>query len=63
MGTILAKEFKCTECKGDAYIAYAPETIKSGKDKGKEVPAWNGLVLPGERICLTCGRKRGIKFY
>ena len=24
---------------------------------------WDGLVLPGERICLVCGRKRGIKFF
>jgi hypothetical protein len=57
------KKYICTECGGDATIAYAPETIKRGRDKGKEKPSWNGLVLPGERICILCGRKRGIKFF
>lgn len=53
-------DFKCTECGGDAWIAYSPNTIKRGKDKGKEVPGWDGKILPGERICTSCAMKRGI---
>lgn len=56
-------EYPCTECKGDAYIGYVPETISRGKNKGKQKPGWNGKVLPGERLCFSCGRKRGIKFF
>ncbi len=57
------KLYICTNCGGDAYIAYAPDTIKRGKDKGKEIPSWNGKILPGERLCLTCGKKRSINFF
>lgn len=55
-------EYKCTECGGDAMIAFAPSTIKRGKNKGKQIDRWDGKVKPGERICLPCGRKRGLKF-
>lgn len=55
-------KYMCTSCGGDAYIAYIPETIKRGKKKGEQRPGWNGLILPGERICLPCGIKRGLKF-
>lgn len=57
------KKYFCTNCNGDALIAYVPETIKRGKLKGQQRAGWNGLVLPNERLCLTCGRKRGIKFF
>ncbi len=53
----------CTQCGGDAFIAYAPETIKRGKLKGQQRASWNGLVQPGELICLPCGKKRGINFF
>jgi len=56
------QKYFCTECGGDATLAYSPNTIKRGKDKGKETAGWNGLILPGERICMSCGRKRGLKF-
>ena len=56
-------KFRCTECEGDAFIAYAPEKIKRGKDKGKEIASWGGKVLPGERLCLSCGKKRGVNFF
>jgi hypothetical protein len=56
-------EFQCTECGGDATIAYCAETIKRGKHKGEERESWGGLVKPGERLCIICGRKRGIKFF
>jgi hypothetical protein len=55
-------EYKCTECGGDATVAYVPGTIKRGKDKGKEIASWGGKIKPNERICLRCGRKRGLKF-
>lgn len=55
-------EYPCTECNGNAYIAYSPNKIKRGKDKGKETASWDGKILPGERICMSCGRKRGLKF-
>ena len=41
------KEYPCTECGGDATFAY------SG-------PGWKGLVKSGERLCIKCGRKRGL---
>lgn len=63
MSTETKKVYKCTDCGGDATVAYAPDTIKRGKDKGKQRPGWDGKVLPGERLCLLCGRKRGINFF
>jgi hypothetical protein len=58
-----AKVYKCTDCGGDATVAYTPTTVKSSKNKGKQKPSWGGLVLAGERVCILCGRKRGIKFF
>lgn len=57
------KKYVCTECGGDATIAYCATTIKSGKNKGKEKASWGGLVQAGERLCLSCGKKRGINFF
>ena len=57
------EKYTCTECGGDAMLAYVPETIKRGKLKGAERASWGGLILPGERICLACGRKRGVNFF
>jgi hypothetical protein len=37
-------EYKCTECGGDATVAYVPGTIKRGKDKGKEIASWGGKI-------------------
>ena len=54
---------KCTECGGDAFAAYVPDRIQKGKNKGKQIPGWGGLVQPGEHICLPCGKKRGINFF
>ena len=42
------KEYVCTECGGDAFIAYI---VKDRDD-------WGGLIKKGERLCLVCGRKR-----
>lgn len=58
-----SKSHTCTKCGGDATIAYIPTTIKRGKNKGKQIPSWDGLIHPGERICLQCGKKRGIRFF
>lgn len=55
------KEWPCTECGGDATLAYSPSTIKRGKKKGQEEPGWSGLVQPGERLCTKCFVKRGGK--
>lgn len=57
------KQYKCTNCGGDAMMAYVPETVKRGKNKGKQKPSWYGLVQPGERLCLSCGKRRGINFF
>lgn len=57
------KVYKCTQCGGNAFVGYGPQTIKTGKNKGQELPGWGGLVQPGERICLVCGKKRGISFF
>lgn len=54
-----AHEWPCTECGGDATVAYCPATIKRGKRKGQEEPSWDGLVQPGERLCTSCFRNRG----
>lgn len=54
-------EYKCTNCNGDATVAYTAHTVTRGKNKVKEKPSWGGLIQPGERICLPCGKKRGIK--
>lgn len=43
-------EFPCTECGGDAFVAYAA---------GKKNDAWNGKVKRGERLCTACFVKRG----
>lgn len=61
--TLTDLKFPCTECGGDAYIGYSSETITRGKNKGKQKSTWDGKVQPGERICLSCGRKRGITFF
>jgi|JI9StandDraft_1071089.scaffolds.fasta_scaffold2507740_1 hypothetical protein len=58
----MESEYKCTDCKGDAYIAFVPTTITRGKRKGQQEASWDGLILPNERICLSCARKRGLKF-
>lgn len=55
----MAYQYPCTECNGDATIAYIPDRIKQGKRKGEEKPGWDGLVLPGERLCSRCFKKRG----
>jgi hypothetical protein len=44
----IQKKYYCTECNGDAYIAY---TAKKKKD-------WGGLIKKGERLCISCGKKR-----
>lgn len=44
--------YRCTSCGGDAYIAYS-----AGNGD------WGGKVKAGERICLACGRKRGIALF
>lgn len=56
------QDYICTDCGGDATIAYVARTIKRGKSKGQQRASWGGQILPNERICLPCGRKRGIKF-
>ena len=57
-------KYICTSCGGDAFMAYVP---KMRKRKGEliwdEIGSWNGLVKPNERICLSCGKKRGINFF
>jgi len=55
--------YRCTSCGGDATVAYSTSTIKRGKDKGKEIDGWDGMVKVGERLCLPCGKRRGINFF
>lgn len=47
------EKYICTDCGGDAMIAY---TASKKTD-------WNGLIKIGERVCLLCARKRNIKFF
>ena len=49
------KKYICTECKGEAYIAYSARNKKD----------WNGLIKKEERLCLVCGKKRlkGLAFF
>ena len=47
-------DFICTECGGDATVAYT---------SGRRKEAWNGMVKKGERVCMRCGAKRGIRFF
>ena len=49
------KKYPCTQCGGDAYIAWA-------NDKKKNIDCFGAILKPGERLCLTCGRKRGVNF-
>lgn len=44
-------EWPCTECGGDAKIAYS-----AGKKRGQD---WNGKVKAGERLCTRCFQNRG----
>lgn len=46
-------KYKCTECSGNAFIAY-------GSDKKD---SWGGLVKAGERLCTKCFKKRGGKAF
>lgn len=50
-----AVEYVCTRCGGDAFVAYSCE-----KDGSK---SWGGKILPGERVCLPCGKRGGIGFF
>jgi len=48
--------YVCTACGGDATIAWHNSTKKNKK--------FFGIVLkPSERLCLSCGKKRGIIFF
>jgi len=49
-----AHKHPCTECKGDAFVAFG--FWKDGKEK-------KPLVKRGERLCLACASKRGVKFW
>lgn len=51
--TTTPQQWPCTACGGDATIAY---TARGTAD-------WGGLVRRGERLCLACGRRRGIGFF
>lgn len=42
------RQFLCTNCGGDAFLAY---TSKPGAD-------WGGKVKPDERLCDKCFRSR-----
>ena len=46
--------YPCTDCGRDAFIGYT---------SGKGDLSWDGKIKKGERVCLPCGRKRGIKFF
>lgn len=41
--------YACTECGGDAFIAYGSSKQDS----------WDGKVKKGERLCTKCFRRRG----
>jgi hypothetical protein len=43
------KQYPCTECGGDASIAYSA----NGESN------WGGRVKEGERLCTRCFKKRG----
>jgi hypothetical protein len=62
MNTEIKEKYICTDCGKDATLAYCAKTITKGKRKGQEVASWNGLVKPYERLCMLCGRKRGLNF-
>ena len=49
--TETTREWPCTECGGDAMLAYT-----AGKRPGSD---WGGKVKRGERLCTSCFRKRG----
>lgn len=50
------KEYKCTQCGGDAYVAWH-------NDSKKDKDFFGAILHPGERLCLSCGKKRGVKFF
>lgn len=44
---MLSKEdYRCTECNGDAAMAFVPETIKRGKKKGEQRASWMAKFCP-----------------
>lgn len=49
------KKWICTQCGGDAYIAW-------GNDTKKDQNYFGAIIKPGERLCLVCGKKRGVNF-
>ena len=53
MAKSTAPAYPCTQCGGDATIAYL-----AGKKKGKD---WGGKVKKGERLCTRCFQQRGGK--
>lgn len=46
----------CTVCGGDATIAWHNRTKK-------DQDYFGGIIKPGERLCMGCGKKRGVFFF
>jgi hypothetical protein len=51
-----AEQFRCTSCGGDATVAWA-------NDKKKDINVFGAILKPGERLCLACGKRRGVGFF
>lgn len=49
-------KYICTDCGGDATIAWSNTTKK---DKNY----FGAIFKTGERVCLPCGKKRGVNFF
>jgi hypothetical protein len=50
-----SKLFLCTQCGGDATIAWENKTKK-------DIDCFGGKIKPKERLCLACGKKMGVNF-
>ncbi len=50
------KVYICTDCGGDAFVSWANSTKK-------DTLCFGVILKPGERICLPCGKKRGVGFF
>lgn len=46
----------CTDCGGDATLGWV------NPNKKKNMNCFGAIIKPGERICMTCGKKSGVKF-
>ena len=50
------RQYICTECGGDATVAWA-------NDSDKDIDCFGAVIHPKERLCLACAKKRGNRFF